>query len=45
MSRGIHPQAKQVVGYVPAGYWARIRTAQNLGAPTFGFRLGQEILQ
>jgi hypothetical protein len=43
--QGVQPQTQQVIGYVPAGYWARIRTVQNLGAPTFSFRLGQEILQ
>lgn len=41
--QGVQPQTQQVIGYIPAGYWARIRTAQNLGAPTFTYRLGQEI--
>lgn len=43
--QGVQPQTQQIIGYVPAGYWARIRTAQNLGAPSFAYRLGQEILQ
>ncbi|MFV3289170.1 hypothetical protein ACNFBR_10555 [Pseudomonas sp. NY11955] len=43
--QGVQPQTQQVIGYIPAGYWARIRTVQNLGAPTFTYRLGQEILQ
>lgn len=43
--QGVQPQTQQVIGYVPAGYWVRIRTAQNLGSPSFSYRLGQEILQ
>ncbi|MNO44216.1 hypothetical protein D3C76_344530 [compost metagenome] len=39
------PLIRQVIGYIPAGYWARIRTVQNLRAPTFTYRLGQEVLQ
>lgn len=30
-------------GFVPAGYYARIRTANTTGAPTFNFRSGQEV--
>ncbi len=43
--QGVQPQTQQVIGYIPAGYWARIRTVQNLGSPAFTYRLGQEILQ
>lgn len=31
-------------GYVPAGYYCRIRTANTVGTPTFNYRSGQEIL-
>jgi len=31
-------------GYVPSGYWARIRTANTTGTPTFTYRSGQEVL-
>lgn len=43
--QGVQPQTQQVIGYVPAGYWARIRTSSNTGSPSFLYRLGQEILQ
>lgn len=31
-------------GYVPAGYYVRLRTANNTGTPTFTYRSGQEVL-
>lgn len=31
-------------GYVPAGYWVRLRTVNNTGTPTFTFQAGQEVL-
>lgn len=31
-------------GYVPSGYYCRLRTANNTGTPTFTYRSGQEIL-
>jgi len=31
-------------GYVPSGYYSRIRTSNNLGIPIFIYRSGQEIL-
>ncbi|MBC2659756.1 hypothetical protein H7A76_30350 [Pseudomonas sp. MSSRFD41] len=34
-----------VRGFVPAGYYARIRTVNNTGTPAFLYRLGQEVLQ
>jgi len=34
-----------VRGFVPAGYYARIRTVNNTGSPVFLYRLGQEVLQ
>jgi hypothetical protein len=33
-----------LVGYVPAGKYARLRTQNNVGAPTFNYRAGQEAL-
>ena len=43
--QGVQPQTEQLTGYVPAGYYARIRTVSVTGAPTFSYRAGQEILQ
>lgn len=31
-------------GYVPAGYYARLRTQNNTSTPTFTYRSGQEVL-
>lgn len=31
-------------GYIPAAYYARLRTANNTGTPTFTYRSGQEVL-
>lgn len=31
-------------GYVPAGYYARLRTVNNTSTPTFTYRSGQEVL-
>jgi hypothetical protein len=33
-----------LVGYVPAGKYARLRTQNNVGTPTFNYRAGQEVL-
>jgi len=43
--QGVQPQTSQLFGYVPAGYYARLRTVSVTGAPTFLYRAGQEILQ
>jgi hypothetical protein len=43
--QGVQKCAAQVRGFVPAGYYARIRTVSNTGAPVFAYRLGQEVLQ
>lgn len=42
--QGIAKSGANVLGMVPAGKWARIRTANNVGAPTWTFRKGQEML-
>ncbi len=31
-------------GFVPSGYYCRLRTANNTGTPTFTYRSGQEVL-
>lgn len=41
--QGVQPTTNVVTGWVPAGYYARIRTVQNSGTPTFSYRSGQEI--
>lgn len=33
-----------VGGYIPAGYYVRLRTVNTLGTPTFTYRSGQEML-
>lgn len=43
--QGVQKCAGTVRGYVPAGYYARIRTVSNTGSPAFSYRLGQEVLQ
>lgn len=43
--QGVQPQTCVVTGYVPAGYYARLRTVNNTGAPAFAYRAGQEVLQ
>lgn len=32
-----------LTGYIPAGYYARLRTENNTGTPTFNYRSGQEV--
>ncbi len=43
--QGVQKCAAQVRGYIPAGYYARIRTVNNVGSPAYLFRLAQEVLQ
>lgn len=43
--QGVQPQTAQVTGYVPAGYYARLRTVNVSGSPTYAYRAGQEVLQ
>lgn len=42
--QGIQPTTIPVSGYVPAGYYVRLRTVNNTGTPTFTYRAGQELL-
>lgn len=42
--QGVQPQTSVVSGFVPAGYYARLRTVNNTGTPTFTYRAGQEVL-
>lgn len=42
--QGVTPQTGVVSGFVPAGYYARLRTVNNTGTPTFSYRAGQEVL-
>lgn len=42
--QGVQPQTNVVSGFVPSGYYARLRTVSNTGTPTFTYRAGQEIL-
>lgn len=41
--QGVQPQTAVVSGYVPAGFYARLRTVNNTGTPGFSFRAGQEV--
>lgn len=42
--QGVQPQTGVVAGLVPAGYYARLRTVNNTGTPTFSIRAQQEVL-
>jgi hypothetical protein len=42
--QGVQKGPLNVSGYVPAGYYTRLRTANNVGTPTYLYRAGQEIL-
>lgn len=41
---GVQPQTTVVSGFVPVGYYARLRTVNNTGTPGFAYRFGQEVL-
>lgn len=40
----VQAQTVVVSGYVPSGYYARLRTVNNTGTPTYVYRAGQEVL-
>lgn len=42
--QGVQPSTKACSGWVPAGYYSRLRTVQNTGSPSFSYRAGQETL-
>lgn len=42
--QGVQPKSSVLSGMVPAGMWVRLRTVNNMGAPTFQYRSGQEVL-
>lgn len=42
--QGVMPQTGVVSGFIPAGYYARLRTVNNTGTPAFAYRAGQEAL-
>lgn len=42
--QGVQPATNVVAGWVPAAYYARLRTVQNSGTPSFSYRAGQEVL-
>lgn len=42
--QGVQPQTGVLQGYVPAGYYARLRTVNNIGTPSYSYRAGQEVL-
>lgn len=41
--QGVQPNTTQVSGFIPAGYYARLRTVNNLGTPGYLYRAGQEV--
>lgn len=43
--QGVQKCPLNVSGFIPAAYYARLRTANNTGAPAFLYRAGQEVLQ
>ena len=42
--QGVQPQTGVVFGFVPTGYYVRLRTVNNTGTPSYSFRSGQETL-
>lgn len=42
--QGVQPDKRQVMGIIPAGYYARLRTINNTGTPSYSYVAGQEIL-
>lgn len=40
--QGVQPQTMQLTGVIPSGYYARLRTVNVTGTPTFLYRGGQE---
>lgn len=42
--QGVQPQTGVVSGFIPAGYYARLRTVSNTGTPGYLFRAGQETI-
>lgn len=43
--QGVSTQACQITGYIPSGYYAKIRSVNNSGTPTYTYNSGQEVLQ
>lgn len=42
--QGIQPQTAVLSGFVPVGYYVRLRTVNVTGTPSFTYRAGQEVL-
>lgn len=42
--QGVQKCALSVSGFVPAGYYTRLRTVSTTGSPVFTYRTGQEVL-
>lgn len=42
--QGVQKCAQTVSGFVPAGYYTRLRTVNTTGSPVFTYRAGQEVL-
>lgn len=42
--QGVQKCPLNITGFVPAGSYVRLRTANNTGSPTFLYRVGQEVL-
>lgn len=42
--QGVQPQTGVLSGFVPSGYYVRLRTVNNTGSPTYLYRSGQEVL-
>jgi hypothetical protein len=40
----VQPGTGTLYGFVPAGYYTRLRTANNTGTPSYSYRSGQEVL-
>lgn len=40
----VQTTAGQISGYLPAGYYARLRSVNTTGTPTYSYISGQEVL-
>lgn len=42
--QGVQPTTNNLTGFVPVGYYVRLRTVNNTGTPTYSMRAQQEAL-
>lgn len=42
--QSVHTLGGQIGGFIPAGYYAKLRSINNAGTPTYTYNSGQEVL-